>query len=163
MTFAEIAEIPKRAPRRELTGNPPCKFTHETSNPPPARAFASEVPASGNFRLYLIIEGYRLIGLKKVPILLLKAETRLITMYFAIEPLGALYVGSRVCSPLLQKTTRANSSLCSRFSECSCISFPFPRCPAALIRFHELLQWRASALPPLAFLRGLLAPFWGKS
>ena len=44
-----------------------------------------------NSRLYLIIEVYRLMGLKKVHSLPLKPETRINITHFAKEPLGALF------------------------------------------------------------------------
>ena len=49
------------------------------------------------------------------------------------------------------------------FFECGFLSFPFPRIPAALFRFHERLQLCASVLSPLAFLwGGASSPLLGK-
>ena len=69
----------------------PGEYIYETSDSPCAGVCVGGSPIAENFRLYLIIiEAYRSIDLKEVPILLPKPETREIIMHFAKESLGAL-------------------------------------------------------------------------
>ena len=82
-TFIEITKIPKRAAQRELPGQSALGILLTSLSIPCPGVCVRCSCVAENSRLYLIIEVYRSVSLKKVPSLLLKPETRLISMHFA--------------------------------------------------------------------------------